>query len=562
MGSTRYELLRLLGSGGMAQIFEATAVAESGIRRRVAIKRILPHLALDQRMQQLFFEEARVVSQLHHGTIVQILDYGELDGSQFLVMEFIDGLDAKAAVVLGRSSKKPMPETVALHITCALAEALRYVHELRGDDGQLLGVVHRDVSPQNVLLSWEGDIKLSDFGIALERDRKLKTTAGIVRGKMHYLAPEQLLGERATSASDVYALGATLHALLAGTPPDRHKVDVVRVVSGELPELDESLPDDVLRIVKLCMTHDATSRPSAEAVASMTAGLLVDRRCGDGRGVLRTWLSELRPQASAGGALDDLMGLVMSPGTADREFTVTPANPNDQRAQESLKRLTQPPPSAPEVTATPQDTPPPMIPVTVREMQAPIVSSYEHSSAPAQSDEPREFDEALRRSRRRLVAIAVAVILVVAALAVGAFFVVRSLSREPTPVARQVQPIHPQRQAAHASGWVDEWHQGVLHDTDMMLPTDNSPYDEFLFHASAGSRAVVTLESATFDTYLVLHGPDNAVVASNDDMGGGNLNSRVEVVVPSTGTYRVIANALRPEGRGPYRLHITTAPGS
>lgn len=557
MASTRYELLRLLGSGGMAQIFEATAVAESGIQRRVAIKRILPRLAVDQRMQQLFFEEARVASQLHHGSIVQILDYGELDGSQFLVMEYVDGLDAKAAVENGRKAKKPIPEAVALHITCALSEALRYVHALRGDDGQTLGVVHRDVSPHNVLLSWEGDVKLSDFGIALERDRKLHTTAGIVRGKMHYLAPEQLLGERATSASDVYALGATLHALLAGTPPDSHKVDVVRIVSGEPPELDESLPDDILRLVRLCMTHDATSRPSAESVASMTASLLVDRRCGDGRGVLRTWLSELRAPASAEGSLDDLMGLVMSPGASDREYTVTPANPGDQRAQESLKRLTQPPPTAPETLDASPEPLPAVIPVTVREMKAPVVEPQ-----PEPSKGPQTPSQAPLRGHGRIVIVAVIATLVVAALSVGAFVVVFELIREPTPVTQHSPNVRQQPQTNLSSGWVDEWHQGMLDDTDMRLPTDGSPYDEYLFHAPGGARVVVTLESTAFDTYLVIHGPDNAVVASNDDVATGNLNSRVVFIVPATGTYHVVANALRPEGRGPYRLHITTAPGS
>ena len=212
MTAPRYDLLRLLGSGGMAQVFEATAVADSGISRRVAIKRILPHLARDQSMRQLFFEEARVASRLQHGSIVQVLDYGDVDGSQFIVMEFVHGLDAMTAVEHGRAAGTPIPEGVALHVTCAVAEALRYVHGLSDDDGVPLGVVHRDVSPHNVLLSWEGDVKLSDFGIALEKDRTMRTTAGIVRGKMAFLSPEQLRGERATSASDVHALGAPLHA--------------------------------------------------------------------------------------------------------------------------------------------------------------------------------------------------------------------------------------------------------------------------------------------------------------------------------------------------------------
>jgi serine/threonine protein kinase len=168
----------------------------------------------------MFFEEARIGSRLHHGSIVPIFDYGLIDGSEFLAMEYVDGLDALRAVSGPSAGIDPMPEGIALHVAAEIAHALAYIHDLRDDENRPLAIVHRDVNPPNILLSWNGDVKLSDFGIALARvhaaSRDEPTALGGVQGKLHYMAPEQARGESVSAPADVYALGATLDALLGG----------------------------------------------------------------------------------------------------------------------------------------------------------------------------------------------------------------------------------------------------------------------------------------------------------------------------------------------------------
>ena len=153
----------------MAQVIEAVAFGHAGFERRVAIKRLLPQHARDGERRRMFFDEARIGSRMHHGGIVPIFDYGLIDGSEFMAMEYVEGLDALRAVSGSTPDIVPMPEGIALHITAEIAHALAYIHDLRDEDNRALGIVHRDVSPPNILLSWNGDVKLSDFGIALSR---------------------------------------------------------------------------------------------------------------------------------------------------------------------------------------------------------------------------------------------------------------------------------------------------------------------------------------------------------------------------------------------------------
>src|SRR5512138_2786816 len=205
----------------MAQVMEAVAFGHGGFERRVAIKRLLPQHARDGERRRMFFEEARIGSRMHHGGIVPILDYGLIDGSEFMAMEYVDGLDALRAVSGQMTGVVPMPEGIALHVAAEIAHALAYIHDLRDDDNRALAIVHRDVSPPNILLSWNGDVKLSDFGIALSRaddGAGEGPVLGGVQGKLHYMAPEQARGEPVGAAADVYALGATMDALLGGAP--------------------------------------------------------------------------------------------------------------------------------------------------------------------------------------------------------------------------------------------------------------------------------------------------------------------------------------------------------
>src|SRR5215471_2045019 len=307
----------------MAQVVEAVARGIDGFERRVAIKRLLPQHARDGERRRMFLEEARIGSRLHHGGIVPIFDYGLIDGSEFLAMEFVDGLDALRAVS-GAAEKLAMPEGIALHILAEVGHALAYIHDLRDDENRSLGIVHRDVSPPNILLSWDGDVKLSDFGIALSGWREERSVGGIVKGKLHYMAPEQALGQRVSAAADVYALGATLDALLGGqamVPAMTDEETARRVEQARARGVSPA----VCALIGSCLARDPEHRPRAADIAAR-AGALASRRLGrDGRGALRAWLQPLRPRTQKQSALDDLMGLCLVPVGPEgaRTFTVS-----------------------------------------------------------------------------------------------------------------------------------------------------------------------------------------------------------------------------------------------
>ncbi len=329
---SRYRLVRVVASGGMAQVYEAVLVGAGGFERRVAIKRVLPQHAQDPSMHRMFLDEARLVARLNHGNIVQVFDFGFIDGTEFIAMEYVDGADAWRAAQRGVAAGAPMPEVVALHIVTAVAHALSYAHSLRDEQGRALEVVHRDVSPQNALLSWEGDVKLSDFGIALTRQREERTRTGLVKGKEGYIAPELALGEKASPAADVYGLGATLHALLAGAPPPS---------PGELELADEG-PAELVALLRRWLDVDAAARPTAEQAAA-EAGSLAARlgASSDPRSELRRWLAPLRPGLERRSALDALVGVSLL-HVGGQHFTVEGATratvPQRRPGQATIRR--------------------------------------------------------------------------------------------------------------------------------------------------------------------------------------------------------------------------------
>lgn len=324
----------MIGAGGMAQVFEAVRVGERDFERRVALKRILPQAVHDAAIRNMFLDEARIVSGLHHANIVQVFDYGTIDDSEFLVLELIDGMDAER---LARTVEGGVPVAVALHIIQQIAYALAYAHDAEDEHGRCLDIVHRDVTPQNILLSWSGDVKLSDFGIAMARGRQVETTVGVVKGKLAYLAPEQKAGQPATGRTDVYALGQTLHRLLEG-----------QTASTESPDASlRGVEPDVRELLRAMLHPTPESRPDASEVAARAASLLHERSVPDGRGELVALLGSLRPQSDVTRALDEVVALVIAPVTDDgREFTAErPTEPtragrrDDVAASEDVTRL-------------------------------------------------------------------------------------------------------------------------------------------------------------------------------------------------------------------------------
>jgi serine/threonine-protein kinase len=212
---TRYELTDRIGAGAMAEIFRGKAVASGGFEKPVAIKRILPHLSQDDRFVEILIAEANIVSHLRHRNIVQVFDVGlGPDGQYFVVMELVDGCNLGTLQLGLESRQKRMPVGLGLYIGAEICDALEHAHRAPGPDGRALRLVHRDVSPNNVLLSRSGEVKLTDFGIA-KRSEEVSLHGG-VRGKFAYISPEQGSGRSVDARSDVFSVGILLFEMIVG----------------------------------------------------------------------------------------------------------------------------------------------------------------------------------------------------------------------------------------------------------------------------------------------------------------------------------------------------------
>ncbi len=243
-----YRLLRRLGVGGMAEVFLAVAHGASGFEKRVALKALLPELRENPRLQRLLIEEARLGARLQHRNLVQVHDLAVADGVYFLRLDYVDGADLHALLAGGL----PSPG-LALLIAEEVVLALAYLHAATDDGGRPLGLVHRDVSPTNVLLSRAGEVKLSDFGVTKATLLEGITQANVRKGKYAYMSPEQVGGEPLTARSDQFGLGVTLVELLLGERPydgetPLETMDRVRAAEPPaLPGLDDELRALILR---------------------------------------------------------------------------------------------------------------------------------------------------------------------------------------------------------------------------------------------------------------------------------------------------------------------------
>ena len=263
---TRYELLDRIGVGGMAEIFRGKAVAAGGFEKPVAIKRILPHLSQDRRFVELLIAEAKVLSLLKHRNIVQIFDVGlGDDGQYFLVMEFVDGKDLGAVQRALEQKRRRLPFDLVLHIGAEICEALEHAHTSRGPDGKPMALVHRDVSPSNVLLSRAGEVKLTDFGIAKRAEQDI-THGGAVRGKFAYISPEQARNEHLDTRSDVFSVGILMWELICNRRlfsglDDLAALRAVRDPQVPRPsEVDGRLPPEIDQILLTALARDKNRR--------------------------------------------------------------------------------------------------------------------------------------------------------------------------------------------------------------------------------------------------------------------------------------------------------------
>lgn len=261
----RYELLFPLAQGGMAVVWLARLRGGRGFEKLVAVKTIRPHFGADDRFERMFLDEAAIASKIHHPNVAQTLELGEHEGTLYLVMEWVEGESLARVQRLLRKRGHPFPLAMCLRIVADMCAALHAAHELRGDDGRLLGVVHRDVSPQNVIVSFSGSVKVIDFGIAKARNRaSAETTEGVIKGKIPYLAPEQARGLPLDRAVDIWATGVCLYQLLTGELPfddDTPQAVLQKILTNAPPPpMPPAIPSSVHALVDRALDPQSDRR--------------------------------------------------------------------------------------------------------------------------------------------------------------------------------------------------------------------------------------------------------------------------------------------------------------
>ncbi|HEY0989911.1 MAG TPA: serine/threonine-protein kinase [Kofleriaceae bacterium] len=272
--SGKYRLDRRLGGGGMAEVFAGSAVGAEGFSRAVAIKRVLSGYSDNERFARMFVDEARISSQLVHPNIVSVLDFDrDADGRLFLVMELVEGKDLDALNATGM-----LPPPVVIFVISEVLRGLGFAHDLPMGSG-MRGVVHRDISPHNVLLSWEGAVKVSDFGIAKARAASEATASVFVKGKPAYMSPEQANAQPLDGRSDLFAVGIMLWEMLVGQRlfvAEDTRATIAAVLFGQIPRprtVRPEVPKDLERVVMRLLERDLPVRyaTAEDAIADLMA---------------------------------------------------------------------------------------------------------------------------------------------------------------------------------------------------------------------------------------------------------------------------------------------------
>ena len=325
----RYVVEERIGAGGMAEVFRARLVGAEGFSRPVALKRIAAHLSSDPQFAELFIAEARLAALLGHANVVSVLDFDrDDDGMLFLAMELVDGTDLRR---LARAAGGPLPVGLALFIAAETLRGLSHAHDLQ-KDGKPLGLVHRDVSPHNILISRGGGVKVADFGIAKASAASTSGSAqGVIKGKLPYMAPEQAAGDAVSAQTDLWAVGIVLHELLVGTRPFDGATDtetLARVLRAELPALPATVPPDVAMVLRALL-----SRAPAERPAGADSAALALRACAayppNGEKELAALVARLTPTIQE--ATDRDAVAARPPRTASTSAQPTPTPPPPSR---------------------------------------------------------------------------------------------------------------------------------------------------------------------------------------------------------------------------------------
>jgi serine/threonine protein kinase len=295
----RYKIIKRVADGGMAEIFLATQLGREGFAKPVILKRIHTSIYADPQFRNMFIDEAHISMSLMHSNIAQVLDLGVSAGRYFLVLELVDGWDLGRVLHRAAAAGVRLPRELALHVTAEVCRALAYAHA-KTEEQKPLGIVHRDVSPHNILLSEQGEVKLTDFGIAKAMNKREHTGAGVVKGKVAFMSPEQAMGKPIDARSDLFALGTVLYLLVTRTRPFEGPSDLetlLRVQKGDYRAPEEAAPDlqpEVAALVARAMRKDPAERyQSADEMLADVERVLRTAFRPVGQTELKRWLTEL-----------------------------------------------------------------------------------------------------------------------------------------------------------------------------------------------------------------------------------------------------------------------------
>jgi len=273
----RYHLLDRIAFGGMAEIYRAKTFDGNGQPHLVAVKRVLAHLAEDDDFIQMLVDEAKIASVLRHINIARVYEFARAHGEYFIAMEHVDGKDMRTVIERCRTKKKPIPPEHAAYVGAEVGSALHAAHSAIDSRGRPLRIIHRDVSPSNIICSYAGEVKLCDFGIAKATLSRVTTKTGVIKGKVKYMSPEQALGRKLDHRSDVFSLGSCLYEMLTRIPPftATNEMDLLIKVRDAkyrpVGEITPGIPPELESITDKCLTRSRANRyqTAAEAEADL-----------------------------------------------------------------------------------------------------------------------------------------------------------------------------------------------------------------------------------------------------------------------------------------------------
>ncbi|MBK7860603.1 MAG: protein kinase [Archangiaceae bacterium] len=341
-----YELLKKLATGGMAEVWLANQIGIEGFNRHIVVKRILPHLSEDPEFVQMFLNEAKIASRFNHPNIAQIYDLGQGDGQYFIAMEFIHGEDLGRLMRKAWSTGQWIARPLAIRIIAEACKGLFYAHTRNDERGQPLKVVHRDISPQNILISFDGSVKLVDFGIAKAADQASMTKSGAIKGKFAYMAPEQAGGKPLDARTDIFALGLVLYELLTGVRPLKRDSELATLQAAlecaidppsVVAEVPAELDDVVMRA--LAKAPDDRYRDASAFQMALEEFLIGQRLVATSVQIselMETLFAERRAEEQRLGAPNpSVQGESQQGLPAMPEVPVVPDKPRKQRRQET-----------------------------------------------------------------------------------------------------------------------------------------------------------------------------------------------------------------------------------